>query len=159
MELTPNAGLKKPGYSDTVDITDLNDNFDTVDGHIGSIVTSTGGVHGIRYNGMSQMLERFDADSEEWVTIGAIKEISAVLSANGWTNNSQTISVSGVTADSCGSVAPAQNISAEQISALCDAMLHVTGQADGTITVAAFQEVPTVDIPVVVTISGRAEAV
>lgn len=84
-----------------------------------------------------------------------IKEISVVLSANSWADNSQTISVSGVTEDSCGSVAPAQNISAEQMSALCDAMLHVTGQADGSITVTAFQEAPTVDIPVVVTISGR----
>lgn len=90
---------------------------------------------------------------------GIVNEISVVLSANSWTDNSQTISVSGISKNSCGSVAPAQNITAEQMSALCDAMLHVTGQSDGAITVTAFQEVPTVDIPIVVTISGRVSMV
>lgn len=131
----------------------------TVDGHIDCGITSDGGVHGIRYSGTNQRLERFDMSSEEWVSAVTVKEISVIISANNWVENSQTIYVDGITLNASGSVAPAQNISADQMSALCNAVLHVTGQADGTITVTAFRDVPTVDIPIIVSISGVAEMV
>lgn len=73
MEYTPNANLKKPGYTDTVDIADINENFDTVDAHIGSGIASTDGAHGIRYSNKNQRFEMFNADKNEWVAIDTVK--------------------------------------------------------------------------------------
>lgn len=78
--------------------------------------------------------------------------ISATLSASDWSGVeapfTQTLSVSGVTAEQNGRIGVAQNANFEQRQAARMAELHTTGQADGTITVVADGEMPDVDIPV-----------
>lgn len=67
MEYTPNAHLKKPGYTDTVDIQDLNDNFDIADGHIGGLVMSENGSHDLRFNKQDKKLQFYSASHGVWV--------------------------------------------------------------------------------------------
>jgi len=66
MEYTTKANMKKPGYNDTVDIQDINDNFDTVDEHIGASIVSTEGVHGLRFNTQDEVLEVYNEATGAW---------------------------------------------------------------------------------------------
>ena len=80
--------------------------------------------------------------------------VSVTLRASGWNANAktQTVSVSGVTASSNGSLRIAQSATDEQFTAWGAAQLRVTAQAAGTLTVKATGTVPTIDIPVEVLI-------
>ena len=80
--------------------------------------------------------------------------VTATLRASGWDANAktQTVSVSGVTASSNGSLRIAQSATDEQFTAWGAAQLRVTAQAAGTLTVKATGTVPTIDIPVEVLI-------
>lgn len=80
------------------------------------------------------------------------KSVNVTLAANGWSGNSQTVSVTGVTASSNGQVGIAQTATAAQVRAASDASLRITGQAAGTITIVADGEVPDIDIPLTVII-------
>lgn len=80
----------------------------------------------------------------------SVVEAETVLSASGWTGNTQTITVQDVTETSSGRIAPAQTITADQMSALAEANISVTGQDDGSITLTAFGTVPNVDIPILI---------
>lgn len=73
MENTPNAGFKKPGYEDPVDIADINGNFDITDAHIGGAITSQGGIHGVRYSNATKQFEVYDKDKNAWVGIDAAR--------------------------------------------------------------------------------------
>ena len=80
--------------------------------------------------------------------------VTVTLRASGWDANAktQTVSVSGVTASSNGSLRIAQSATDEQFAAWGAAQPRVTAQADGSITVKATGTVPTIDIPVEVLI-------
>ena len=80
--------------------------------------------------------------------------VTVTLRASGWDANAktQTVSVSGVTASSNGSLRIAQSATDEQFTAWGAAQLRVTAQAAGTLTVKATGTVPTIDIPVEVLI-------
>ena len=80
--------------------------------------------------------------------------VSVTLRASGWDANAktQTVSVSGVTASSNGSLRIAQSATDEQFTAWGAAQPRVTAQAAGTLTVKATGTVPTIDIPVEVLI-------
>lgn len=83
--------------------------------------------------------------------------VTATLTAAGWSGSgpyTQTLSVAGLTADGNGSIGLAQTATAAEREAARDAMLSVTGQAAGTLTVTADGDKPTVDIPVTVTVIG-----
>lgn len=69
MRKTENSNLNLPEYTDVVDIEDINKNFETIDEHLGMIITADGGVHGWRYNPSSKKIEFFDSEKNEWVTI------------------------------------------------------------------------------------------
>ena len=56
----------------------------------------------------------------------------------------------GMTADTDGVVGISQLISDAELEAVKSAELYVCGQGDGTLTIAAFGDVPTCDIPIVV---------
>ncbi len=73
MEYTPNASFKKPGYEDPVDIADINGNFDIADTHIGGVLTSQGGIHGVRYSNATKQFEVYDEDKGAWVGIDAAR--------------------------------------------------------------------------------------
>ena len=80
--------------------------------------------------------------------------VTATLRASGWAAGAktQTVSVSGVTATTNGSLRIAQSATDEQFAAWGAAQPRVTAQAAGTLTVKAAGTVPTIDIPVEVLI-------
>lgn len=77
------------------------------------------------------------------------KSIQATLLASGWANGEQTLSLDGVTAQTNGFIGLTHSISDEALTAAKSAELFVSGQGDGTITIAVSGDTPTVDIPVV----------
>lgn len=76
------------------------------------------------------------------------QSITATLTAAGWADNAQTLTVSGVTATSNGLLRIAQSATNEQFTAWGAALPHITAQAADSITVTISGTVPTVDIPV-----------
>lgn len=73
---------------------------------------------------------------------------TATLAANGWSNGAYILTVSGVTTTSNQEILPAVDITAEQLEALQAANIQDGGQAAGNITLKAFGDVPTIDIPI-----------
>lgn len=80
-----------------------------------------------------------------------------ILSANDWSNTApyvQTVAVEDVTADINGVISIAQNVTTEQLEMVYDAALRISGQADGSITITADGDKPTVDIPLLLILIG-----
>lgn len=80
------------------------------------------------------------------------QSITATLTAAGWADNAQTLTVYGVTATSNGLLRIAQTATTEQFTAWGAALPRITAQAADSITVTIAGTVPTVDIPVEVII-------
>ena len=83
--------------------------------------------------------------------------INAVLSVSAWSEDSpysQTISIDGLTADQNGIITIGQNITTEQIEDVVAADMRITDQADGSLTVTAYGDKPTRDIPVTIILLG-----
>ena len=76
--------------------------------------------------------------------------INTTLLASAWSAGQQTVAIEGMTADTDGVVGISQLISDAELEAVKSAELYVCGQGDGTLTIAAFGDVPTCDIPIVV---------
>lgn len=88
------------------------------------------------------------------VNSGGSTAVSATLLSGGWSSGEQTLQISGVTAESNGVVGLSQSVSDAEMEAAKNAELYVCGQGTGTITIAAYGETPTRDIPVVVILLG-----
>lgn len=83
--------------------------------------------------------------------------INAVLLLSGWSDDSpyvQQISVDGLIADQNGIITIGQNITTEQLEDVVSADMRITDQADGTLTVTAYGDKPTRDIPVTIILLG-----
>ena len=80
--------------------------------------------------------------------------VSATLLSGRWSSGEQTLQISGVTAESNGVIGLSQSVSDAEMEAAKNAELYVCGQGTGTITIAAYGETPTRDIPVVVILLG-----
>lgn len=74
--------------------------------------------------------------------------VTATLAANGWADGAYILTVDGVTADSNQEILPAVDITAEQLEALQGANIQDGGQTAGNITLKAYGDVPTIDIPI-----------
>ena len=74
--------------------------------------------------------------------------VTATLSASAWADGAYVLSVDGVTATSNQEVLPAVDITAEQLEALQAANIQDGGQTAGNITLKAYGNVPTIDIPI-----------
>lgn len=89
---------------------------------------------------------------------GQSASVSVVVSASGWSGSSapftQTISVPGLLSDSNGTIGVAQSATQAQREAARSAMIGVSGQAAGALTLVADGDKPTVNIPSVVVIVG-----
>lgn len=83
---------------------------------------------------------------------GASETVTATLLAASWTGDaapySYTLTVSGVTATSNQELLPALNITAEQLEALQSANIQDGGQAANTMTLKAYGDKPTIDLPI-----------
>lgn len=82
----------------------------------------------------------------------ATKAFNTFLTASGWVNNTQAITIAGSTENA--RIGLAMTATDEQIQAAMLARLLATGQTDNTITVTAFGDIPTVDIPVTIHTNG-----
>lgn len=83
------------------------------------------------------------------------RSVTATLLAASWGDAApymQSISVEGMDADTNGTIAIAPGATEEQVRAAMDAVLSVSGQADGAISITASHSKPTMDIPVVIVI-------
>ena len=82
--------------------------------------------------------------------------VSATLLAANWTaDGTYTWSNAGIlSAEQIVELMPASGITAEQLEALQTANIVGTAQAVGSLTMTAFGEVPTIDIPVIFVMRG-----
>lgn len=81
------------------------------------------------------------------------RSFTATLTASGWSNGSQTITVTGIAADSNGNVGLSASANNTAIAAASEAQLCVTAQAANSLTITARGVVPTCDIPVTIILS------
>jgi hypothetical protein len=120
---TPNLGLTKPLESEYYNINVHNENMDKLDTAINARALKS-------------------------------KSYTATLTAAGWTGSSapytQTVTVSGLPAGAKGTVGLADAATDEQYEAAVAAMLRKTAQASNSITIKAYGEKPSVNIPIVV---------
>ena len=86
------------------------------------------------------------------------KTVPATLFASNWTGASApytyTLAVTGVTANSNQELLPALNITEEQLTALQAANIQDGGQAANSVTLTAFGDKPTIDLPIRVIVRG-----
>lgn len=84
--------------------------------------------------------------------------VELILTAAGWAESdgqyTQTIAVDGVTAEQNGLISVSQAASKEQREAARNAILDMLSQGEGSITVAAYGEKPTVNIPIELVLIG-----
>lgn len=85
-------------------------------------------------------------------------EVQVSITATGWTGSAapytQTVAVAGLLANSYGDIGPANSATAAQRAAYRAALIAVTAQADGSVTLVADGDKPAVDIPAVVRFGG-----
>ena len=82
------------------------------------------------------------------------RDIALTIPTSTWINGENTIPVDGLSANSNGMIGCSAAITAEQLAAAKLAELSISGQSDGNITIKASGTVPSVDIPVTLTIIG-----
>lgn len=89
---------------------------------------------------------------------GTSKTVTATLLAASWTGASApytyTLAVNGVTANSNQELLPALTITEEQLTALQAANIQDGGQAANSVTLTAFGDKPTIDLPIRVIVRG-----
>lgn len=117
--------LTKPAGNENVDINVLNENMDLID---------------------SALHKKADGQ--------AISYLNATLLSTGWTGAeapyTYDLTLEGITADSDGLITVADTATDEQYQAAVTAMLRKTAQAENNLTIKAYGEKPTVDIPITV---------
>lgn len=79
-------------------------------------------------------------------------KVSFTLAAADWNNTTNTVSLVGVTNTNVIDVSVATTITSAQLNALLRAIIVGTSQSTNSITLIAFGEVPTIDIPLVAVI-------
>mgnify|MGYP003559145305 CR=1 FL=1 len=131
---TTNYGFIKPELTDAADITAMNSNWDKIDEELGKVSTNVGG--------RSTMVE-YTLLANTW-------QFSGVSNYYVW-NNSNIVSASQII-----ELVPSQSITAEQLEALQAANIIGTEQSIGRVTLTAYGDVPTIDIPVIFIIRGDA---
>lgn len=144
-------GTGAPGTTDTYTITLTDGTTTTFQVYNGADGDGSGDMTAAVYDPQGKAQDVFayvDSKAE------ASKSVTATLTADGWTDNSQTVSVTGMTDDANGDIGLAMAATSEQVEAAASAMLLCTASGSGTVTITAFGTVPTVDIPIQVTIVG-----
>lgn len=99
------------------------------------------------------------AASKEYVdSVATGTTLSVTLASASWTGTAApytyTISNAAITATSTQELSPATDITADQLTALQNANIIDGGQAAGSMTLKAFGEKPSVDIPVRIIVKG-----
>lgn len=100
-------------------------------------------------------MEKIDTALGEKANLSVAKSI--VLSASKWSNvapYSQTIEVEEVTSDMNGVISIAPNVTTKQLEMVYGAVLRISNQTDGSITITADGDKPSCDIPLLLIIIG-----
>lgn len=100
-------------------------------------------------NGYSGTEEEFNSALSE-VGKKDIKTFQATASASGWSNSSNTIMVSGLSADAAILIGIDDIASDDQWDAATKANLRAISQAENSVTITAKGTVPTVDLPILI---------
>lgn len=80
--------------------------------------------------------------------------VNTTLTATGWENNQQTLSIDGLGAEQNGVIGLSQSVNDSQLDAAKNAGLYVCAQGAGYLTIAVSGSTPSCDIPVVVILLG-----
>lgn len=86
---------------------------------------------------------------------GSRRDVNATLTAAGWSSDTipvQSITLTGITADTDGEICLPTAATAAQRAAAREAVMFISGQSANTLTIGCDGTKPTIDIPVVVTI-------
>lgn len=85
------------------------------------------------------------------------KTVRAVLKADGWEGDSvpytQTVSVNGIGSKTAGVVGISETATDAEYRAATNAFLRKVAQDDCSLTIVAYEDKPTIDIPIVIKIS------
>lgn len=79
----------------------------------------------------------------------ASKAVDSILLASGWNSGHQTLAIEGLKSDSNGIIGLSHDVSSAELEAANNAILYVSDQSDGLLTIAAYGDTPSTDIPVV----------
>lgn len=125
-----------------------------LDGEIIIVDTANGGVR-MKVGDGKKTYSQLPFDDEDIYNTLAEKSDESVfvntsLTAAGWTNGQQTLSIAGLGADQNGVIGIARDASDNQFAAAIDARLRICAQTAGSITIAADGVTPTCDIPVTI---------
>ena len=108
-------------------------------------ITASGLLKGDGVGGVSAAVKGTDY-------AGISETVTATLLAASWIGTSApytyTLAVNGVTATSNQEILPALNITVEQLEALQSANIQDGGQAANTVTLKAYGDKPTIDLPI-----------
>lgn len=113
----------------------------------------------VTFTNLANPLINTDAANKAYVdSVATGTTLSVTLASASWTGTAApytyTISNSAITATSTQEVSPATDITADQLTALQSANIIDGGQAAGSMTLKAFGEKPSVDIPVRIIVKG-----
>lgn len=123
-----------------------------LDGEIIIVDTASGGVRRKIGDG-TKTYSQLPFDDEDIYNALAGKDsafINMTLTAGGWSNSQQILTIAGLGAAQNGMIGVAQNATDTQKDAAAAAKLSIGAQAAGSITVTADGVIPTCDIPVTV---------
>lgn len=95
---------------------------------------------------MTSILSKLKGEFDE----AKSQDVSVTISASGWSNRQQTITIPGLSATQNGIICLAQNISVTELEAASVAGLFVSGQEDGALIIGYTGDTPTCDIPATV---------
>ena len=84
-----------------------------------------------------------------------VNAFNVTLAAASWSNSNYVINNASITADELVIVDLPVSITAEQVEAAIAAIIRPTAQSAGSVTLTAFGDVPTVDIPVSIWLLGE----
>lgn len=157
---TAYAGEKGKANADA--IAALQSRASTIEGQIGSINTKDSAqdeaITALQTKNSEQDTAISNAQSTANSKANKSTTVNATLSASSWQGSSApytyTLSVNGVTATSNQEILEALNITATQLEALQAANIVDGGQSANSITLKAFGEKPTIDIPIRVILRG-----
>lgn len=93
---------------------------------------------------------------KQGLVAGTITSQVVTATAAGWSSNAQTLSVTGITADTLCWVGLADTATATQRDAARKAVISPTAMGTNSITLTCDGAVPTVDLPILIYISGGA---
>ena len=146
---------------DTLNINGVDYTFvDSVGNTVASISGTDGGVFapGALVSALVNVETRKAHIQNAAKTTGGSKSVEAVLTVAGWQGETapytQTLEVEGVKdVNTNGVIGVSDSASDAQYQHACECMLRKCGQGQGSITVKAYSQKPTMDIPVTITIT------